>query len=242
MLSLALCNSNPQFHLYSYNKNGLSNSQLIRSQHQQKQNLKLGLPFSSFSSSSFSLNGNQNPLKFNTNNKKQIMRKRNGKSLGAVCYQSTASLLAPPNLQWVCVIASAVLMVVKGTAIPKSVLVPLFILQAPREIFNWIKGEYGVWTIFLALAFKLFYYIPSQLELPLYAMLFVIASPYQVANLRGTEAGSLISLCIAGFLAFQHFRGVGNVNKGFEQGSILATVGIICITLAPLLLLVGSRV
>ncbi|RZC48551.1 hypothetical protein C5167_016977 [Papaver somniferum] len=171
-----------------------------------------------------------------------MTRKRNGKSLGAVCYQSTASLLAPPNLQWACVIASAVLMVVKGTAIPKSVLVPLFILQAPREIFNWIKGEYGVWTIFLALAVKLFYYIPSQLELPLYAMLFVIVSPYQVADLRGTEAGSLISLCIAGFLAFQHFRGVGDVKKGFEQNSILATVGIICITLAPLLLLVGSRV
>ncbi|KAI3991223.1 hypothetical protein MKX01_022444 [Papaver californicum] len=239
MLSLALCNSNPQFHLYSHNKNNISNSQLIRSQHQQKQNLKLGLPFSS-SFSSFSLNHNQNPLSFNTNNN-QMMKKRNGKSLGAVCYQSTASLLSPPNLQWVCVIASAVLMIVKGTAIQKSVLVPLFILQAPKEIFNWIKGEYGVWTIFLALAFKLFYFIPQQLELPLYAILFVIASPYQVTNLRGTEAGSLISLCVAGFLAFQHFSRIGNVEKGFDQGSILATIGIICITLAPLLLLVGSR-
>ncbi|KAI3834289.1 hypothetical protein MKX03_030096 [Papaver bracteatum] len=70
----------------------------------------------------------------------------------------------------------------------------------------------------------------------------MIASPYQVANLRGTEAGSLSSLCIAGFLAFQHFSRIGNLQKGFEQGSILATIGITCITIAPLLLLVGSRV
>ncbi|KAI3916108.1 hypothetical protein MKW98_004549, partial [Papaver atlanticum] len=47
MSSRALCNSNPQLHLHSYNKNSLSNSQFIRSQFQPKQNLKLGLPFSS---------------------------------------------------------------------------------------------------------------------------------------------------------------------------------------------------
>ncbi|MCL7035985.1 hypothetical protein MKW94_018978 [Papaver nudicaule] len=236
MLSLA----NPQFHLYSCNKINLSHShsQLIRSQYQQNLNLKLGLPFSS--SSSISLNHNQNPFRFNTSN--QMMKKGNGKSIGAVCYNSTASLLSPPNLQWVCVAAAAALMIAKGTSIQKSFLVPLFILQAPREIFNWIKGEYGIWTVFLALAVRLFYFIPKELELPLYAMLFVIASPHQVASLRGTEAGSLISLGIAGFLAFQHFTGLGgNVQKGFEQGSILATIGIIGITLAPLMLLIGTR-
>ncbi|KAI3920519.1 hypothetical protein MKX01_000858 [Papaver californicum] len=63
-------------------------------------------------------------------------------------------------------------------------------------------------------------------ELPLYAMLFVIASPHQVVKLRGTQTGSGIG---------------GNLMKGFEQGSILATVGIIGITLAPLMLLIGSN-
>ncbi|KAI3854434.1 hypothetical protein MKW92_051752 [Papaver armeniacum] len=153
------------------------------------------------------------------------------------------SLLSPQNLQWVCVIASAVLIIASGTSIQKSFLVPMFILQAPEEIFTWIKGENGVWAVFLALAFKLFYIFPKELELPLYAMLFVIASPQQVVKLRGTQTGSVISLLIAGFLAFQHFSGIGfgNLLKGFQPGSLLATVGIIGITLAPLMLLIGSK-
>ncbi|KAI3882490.1 hypothetical protein MKW92_021713 [Papaver armeniacum] len=136
------------------------------------------------------------------------------------------SLLSPQNLQWVCVIASAVLIIASGTSIQKSFL-----------------GENGVWAVFLALAFKLFYIFPKELELPLYAMLFVIASPQQVVKLRGTQTGSVISLLIAGFLAFQHFSGIGfgNLLKGFQPGSLLATVGIIGITLTPLMLLIGSK-
>ncbi|KAI3994690.1 hypothetical protein MKX01_002306 [Papaver californicum] len=156
--------------------------------------------------------------------------------------RGTSSLLSPPNLEWVCVIASAVLLIANGTSIQKSFLVPLFILQAPKEIFTWIKGEYGVWAVFLGLTFKLFYFLPKELELPLYVMMFVIASPQQVIKLRGTQTGSVISLLIAGFLAFQHFSGIGgNLLTGFERGSILATVGIIGITLAPLMLLIGSN-
>ncbi|RZC59949.1 hypothetical protein C5167_021715 [Papaver somniferum] len=153
------------------------------------------------------------------------------------------SLLSPQNLQWVCVTASAVLIIANGTSIHKSFLVPLFILQAPEEIFTWIKGENGVWAVFLALAFKLFYIFPKELELPLYAMLFVIASPQQVVKLRGTQTGSIVSLLIAGFLAFIHFSGMGIeiLKKGFQQGSILATVCIICINLAPLMILIGSK-
>ncbi|KAI3882491.1 hypothetical protein MKW92_021714 [Papaver armeniacum] len=148
------------------------------------------------------------------------MGKRNG----------AGSLLSPQNLQWGCVIASAVLIVANGTSIHKSFLVPLFILQAPEEIFSWIKGENGVWAVFLALAFKLFYIFPKELELPLYAMLFVIASPQQVVKLRGTQTGSL-------FL----WMGIEILQKGFQQGSILATVCIICINLAPLMILIGSK-
>ncbi|MBD4018870.1 hypothetical protein GUI04_07510, partial [Xanthomonas citri pv. citri] len=78
-------------------------------------------------------------------------------------------------------------------------------LQAPASLTSWIKGEYGIWTAFLALLVRLFFYIPGELELPFIAWLLVIVSPYQIANLRGRQEGIVISLVIAAFIAFQHF-------------------------------------
>jgi hypothetical protein len=54
---------------------------------------------------------------------------------------------------------------------------------------------------------------------------------------RGTQGGALLSLAIAGYLAFQHVTRVGSFGKAFEQGSIIATLGIICITVVPLVML-----
>ncbi|XP_058095239.1 cold-regulated 413 inner membrane protein 1, chloroplastic-like [Magnolia sinica] len=152
---------------------------------------------------------------------------------GTVCYSS----IAPDTLQWVCTVSSAVLMLTKGTAIQKSFLVPLFALQAPSSVISWIKGEYGGWTAFLALLVRLFYFIPGELELPFFALLLVIVVPYQAMNLRGTQAGAIISLAIAGFLALQHFSRVGSLQRAFDKGSIVATIAIICVTAAPCLLL-----
>ncbi|PSS04880.1 Cold-regulated 413 inner membrane protein [Actinidia chinensis var. chinensis] len=85
-------------------------------------------------------------------------------------------------------------MFAKGSAIQKSFLVPLFALQAPPSIISWIKGEYGIWTAFLALLVRLFFFIPGELELPLVALLLVIVAPYRVMNLRGTQEGAILSL------------------------------------------------
>lgn len=153
---------------------------------------------------------------------------------GAVCY---AAPLTVHSLQWISTISSAVLLLAKGTAVQKSFLVPLFVLQAPSTVISWFKGEYGIWTAFLALLVRLFFFIPAELELPLVALLLVIVAPYQVTNIRGRQEGAIISLVIAAYLAFQHFSRIGTLQKSFDRGSIVATLAIISITAVSGLLL-----
>lgn len=163
-------------------------------------------------------------------------RHRSRRGFGLVCY--AAAPLAPRNLQWICTVSSAVLMLARGTAIQKSFLVPLFALQAPASVISWIKGNYGIWTAFLALFVRLFFYIPGELELPFLALLMVIVAPYQATNLRGRQEGVILSLVIAGYLAFQHFSRAGSLQRAFDQGSIVATLAIVCVVAVPCLLLI----
>ncbi|WCJ27324.1 COLD REGULATED 314 INNER MEMBRANE 1 [Euphorbia peplus] len=174
-----------------------------------------------------------NPLRFGVNGNDTIMHNRRGFS--AVCY---AGPIAARNMHWISTICSLVLMLAKGTAIQKSFLVPIVALQAPSSVISWIKGEYGMWTAFMALLVRLFFFIPGELELPFMALLLVIVAPYQVMDLRGTQQGAIIALAIAGYLAFQHFSRAGRLQNTFEQGSIVATLAIICITVISCLFLV----
>ncbi|KAL6610767.1 hypothetical protein ACP70R_040736 [Stipagrostis hirtigluma subsp. patula] len=165
-----------------------------------------------------------------------------GRRRGAAAVCHSSAYLSARTMQWISAGASAfslerVLLLAKGTAIHKSFLVPFFALQAPCSIISWIKGDYGQWTAFLALLVRLFFFIPGELELPLSTMLLVSVAPDQLMNLRGTQGGAVLSLAIAGYLAFQHFTRAGGLGKAFEQGSIIATLAIICITVIPLLLL-----
>ncbi|KAK4399308.1 cold-regulated inner membrane protein 1, chloroplastic [Sesamum angolense] len=190
-----------------------------------------------------------NPLRVFVMNKK-------GHGFGAVCYSSP---LTPRNLQWISAVSTAYVVaslpwiligskfefslfkspnVSEGKGYPQIFLVPLFALQAPASIVSWIKGEYGVWTAFLALLVRLFFFIPGELELPFIAFLLVIVSPNQIMRLRGTQEGVIISLAIAAYLAFQHFSRAGSLGKAFDQGSILATLATISIVVAPCLLLI----
>ncbi|PON84947.1 Cold-regulated protein [Trema orientale] len=193
---------------------------------------------SSSSSSSISLKS-YNPLGFSFGNEGMMAMKtrtkKKGRGFGAVCY---ASPLSVRNLQWISTISSVILMLAKGTAIHKSFLIPLFAIQAPASVIAWIKGEYGIWAAFLALLVRLFFFIPGELELPFLALLLVIVAPYQVINLRGTQEGAIIALLIAGYLAFQHFSRTGSLQRAFDQGSIVATLAIICITAVSFLLLI----
>ncbi|KAE8731013.1 COR413IM2 protein [Hibiscus syriacus] len=173
-----------------------------------------------------------NPLRFSIKDK-DIKKKSRGSS--AVC---SAAPLSPRNLQWISAISSAILLFTKGTVIRKHFLVPLFAIQAPASIIAWMKGEYGLWAAFLALLVRLFFFIPGELELPFLALLLVIVAPYQVLNIRGTQQAAIIALVIAAYLAFQHFSGAGSLQKAFDQGSIIATIAVVCITVISGLLLV----
>ncbi|KAM0826981.1 hypothetical protein ACQ4PT_068502 [Festuca glaucescens] len=153
----------------------------------------------------------------------------------AVCHAS--AYLSPPTMQWVSAAAAAVLFLAKGTGIHKPFLVPLFALQAPSSVISWIKSEYGLWTAFLALLVRLFFSVPGELELPLSTMLLVSVAPYQVINMRGTQGGAILSLAVALYLAFQHFTRTGGIRKAFDQGSIIATLAITCITVINVILL-----
>ncbi|KAK9696911.1 hypothetical protein RND81_08G004500 [Saponaria officinalis] len=105
---------------------------------------------------------NFNPLRKSINHQKLMMpKKRSGmRSSGAIC--SSSALLSPRNLQWVSAVASVVLMLVKGTAINRSFLVPFFALQAPASVISWMQGEYGAWSACLTLLVRLFFFIPGD--------------------------------------------------------------------------------
>ncbi|TYI09770.1 hypothetical protein ES332_A09G096200v1 [Gossypium tomentosum] len=179
--------------------------------------------FDQFQSSKISIKG------------KEIKKKKKSRGSSAVCYAAPLSRL---NLQWISAISSAVLFFTKGTVIRKQFLVPLIAIQAPTSIISWMKGEYGIWAAFLGLLVRLFFFIPGELELPFVALLLVIVAPHHVMNLRGTQQGAIISLVIAAYLAYQHFSGAASLKRAFDQGSIIATVGIVCITVVSCLLLI----
>lgn len=223
MMSLSLSLSSPTHHFASYNK------QLCALRSPQSHYTRIS-QHKLHQTSNFL---GYNPLRVSIDRSGEMKMKRRG---GVVCYASAA--LAPRNLQWVCAISSVVLMLAKGTAIHKSFLVPLFALQAPMAVVSWIQGEYGIWTAFLALLVRLFFSFPGELELPFIALLMVIVAPFQVANLRGTKEGVILSLAIAAYLGFQHFTRAGSLQKAFDQGSIIATLAIICILAVPCLLLI----
>lgn len=177
-----------------------------------------------------------NPLRSLVENRGNLgMNHKLKRGFGPVCYSPT---ITPTNLQWICTISAAVLMFAKGTPIQKSFLVPFLALQAPASLTSWIKGEYGIWTAFLALLVRLFFYIPGELELPFITLLMIIVLPYQITNLRGRQEAVVLSLVIAAFLAFQHFTRVGNLRRAFDQGSIIATSAILSIVVVPCLLLI----
>uniref|UniRef100_A0A803MDM0 Uncharacterized protein n=2 Tax=Chenopodium quinoa TaxID=63459 RepID=A0A803MDM0_CHEQI len=166
------------------------------------------------------------------------MPKQRSRRSSMVVYNSYSSIVSPRNLPLISAVSTAILMFVKGTAINRSFLAPFFALQAPASVISWMQGEYGAWAATLALLVRLFFSLPGELELPFITLVLVIVAPLRAMNLRGTQAGAIISLVIAAYLAFQHFTRAGGLQKSFEQGSIVATLAIVCITIVPCLLLI----
>uniref|UniRef100_A0A1J3JB68 Cold-regulated 413 inner membrane protein 1, chloroplastic n=1 Tax=Noccaea caerulescens TaxID=107243 RepID=A0A1J3JB68_NOCCA len=178
-----------------------------------------------------------NPLRVSIDRQRTatVSKRQRKRGSSVVCYAAPISV---HNLQWISAISCVGLMLARGTGIHKSFVVPLFALTAPSAIISWAKGEYGVWAAFLALLARLFFAFPGELELPFIALLLAIVAPYQVMNIRGKQEGALISLAISCFLAFQHFSRAGSLQKAFDQNSVVATLGIIGVTVVSILFLI----
>ncbi|KAL8152297.1 hypothetical protein V2J09_010057 [Rumex salicifolius] len=89
-----------------------------------------------------------------------VIDKKKKRGSSGVCRASIT--FHPRTIQWISVVSAAILMLTKGTAISKSYLVPLFALQAPASVISWMRGEYGIWSAFLALLVRLFFFIPGK--------------------------------------------------------------------------------
>lgn len=84
----------------------------------------------------------------------------------------------------------------------------------------------------------LFLWITGELELPLAAFLVVAVAPYEFMRFRGTKESAVLCLVVAGYLAFEHFSRIGSLKKAFDQGSIVATLSVICFAVMAFLLLI----
>ncbi|KAL9691914.1 hypothetical protein QQ045_012341 [Rhodiola kirilowii] len=141
-------------------------------------------------------------------------------------------------MQWISTISIVVLSLVHATGIRKQFLAPIFALQAPNKLVSWIKGDYGMLTAFImTLLVRLFFPIPDELDLPLVAFLIVAVTPYEIMQFRGTREAAVLSLVVAGYLAFQYFSRISSLRKAFDRGSIVATLAVICITVTSCFLL-----
>lgn len=159
-----------------------------------------------------------------------------GGALGTMC-----SLPASPEtIRWVFVAAATVLLFLKNTSIPKQFLVPLLALELPNEALGWLKGDYGLWTAFLALGVKLFYYIPGELELPLYLLLVVITAPFRLTQFRGSLPAALATLIITAYLAYRHYQYSGSVQGAFQTDKIFGTLAIVVLFIIPIVFLVNG--
>lgn len=147
-------------------------------------------------------------------------------------------LYSTEALRWLFTVSSVVLMFSKNTGIHKSFLVPLLAMQAPGDVVSWIRGDYGLWTAFTIFLARLFYPIPGEMELPLLFVLLVIIAPYQALNMRGTQAGMVVSIAIAAYLSFQHFTKAGSLKNAFEKHSVVASIASLLLICVPLWFLI----
>ncbi|KAJ7544615.1 hypothetical protein O6H91_09G085900 [Diphasiastrum complanatum] len=158
---------------------------------------------------------------------------RKGGAMSTQC----SLVLTNDALKWVLTVSAASLLLLRDNGIYKQLLVPLLALQLPHDVVYWCRGEYGLWTAFLALLVRLFYYIPGELDLPLVLLLLFITAPSQVTQLRGTQAGIAISIVLAAYVAFQHFSRVGVAQGAFNRTTVVTTVAVILVVTIPLVFL-----
>lgn len=151
-----------------------------------------------------------------------------GGAMGSTCMYGMAN----DTVRWALAAATTVLILKSNPGVRKQLLVPILALEAPAEVVNWIKSEYGLWLAFVGLALRLFYSIPGELDFPLGVYLFISAAPIQALSLRGTMGGIVASTVFALICAYQYFTYISGVQYALKSENLLNTVAISVMTIA----------
>jgi hypothetical protein len=148
-------------------------------------------------------------------------------------------------LQWLAVIATIYLLVLDRTNwrtnLLTALLVPYLALQLPEPIFNFLRGNVGLWIAFIAVVIRLFFAsqfpnaIHGDLELPGAFILLIVTAPKFLVNHRTGIWGEIVSVIIGAYLLVQHISQAGGCRPAFSEArGISHTIGIILLFVAPL--------
>lgn len=146
--------------------------------------------------------------------------------------------------QWLAVIAAIYLLVLDRTNwrtnLLTALLVPYLALQLPGFIFDFLRGNVGLWIAFIAVVIRLFFAsqlpqtIHGDLELPAAFILLIVTAPKFLVEYRTSAWGEAISVIIGLYLLIQHISQAGGCRPAFaEPRGVSHTIGIILLFVAP---------
>ncbi|XP_065876514.1 cold-regulated 413 plasma membrane protein 2-like [Euphorbia lathyris] len=149
-------------------------------------------------------------------------------------------------LKWVASFAAIYLLIIDRTNwrtnMLTGLLVPYIFFSLPSGIFDFLRGEVGMWIAFIAVVLRLFFprHIPGWLEMPgSLILLLVVAPSFFAETLKESWVGVLICLLIGCYLLQEHIRASGGFRNSFTQThGISNTVGIILLMVYPVWALV----
>ncbi|WCJ31005.1 cold-regulated 413-plasma membrane 2 [Euphorbia peplus] len=149
-------------------------------------------------------------------------------------------------LKWVASFAAIYLLILDRTNwrtnMLTGLLVPYIFFSLPSRIFDFLRGEVGMWIAFIAVVLRLFFprHFPDWLEMPgSLILLLVVAPSFFAETVKESWVGVLICLLIGCYLLQEHIRASGGFRNSFTQThGISNTVGIILLMVYPVWALV----
>ncbi|KAM6564525.1 hypothetical protein CsatB_024523 [Cannabis sativa] len=113
------------------------------------------------------------------------------------------------TFQWGGTLCALLLLILNRTRVCRSslqtTLIVFYLLTSlPNGLFNFVRGGFGYWVSFLAVAAHLFF--PEDIPVSRF-ILFVITPDYVAKGLRETSAGNIFCLIIGILLVLTTFKG-----------------------------------
>ncbi|XP_021738531.1 cold-regulated 413 plasma membrane protein 2-like [Chenopodium quinoa] len=149
-------------------------------------------------------------------------------------------------LQWIASFSAIYLLVLDRTnwktEILTGLLVPYIFFSLPGILFNFLRGEIGMWIAFVTVILRVFFpqRFPDWLELPGSVILIIVVAPSLLASyVRGGWIGAGICLAIGCYLLQEHIRASGGFRNSFTRANgVSNTVGIILLLVYPVWFLI----